>query len=119
MKRSNSVAVASALGLAFALAAGSASAVGTRTFELRKGDDFKGGDLKGVAVDSSGQVHAGFNLGNVPAADATSIWSALVQKDGSVLLGTGNEGRLLSSDGATVKRVAETGALVVTSLVEG
>ena len=102
-----------------ALASGSASAVGTRTFELRKGDDFKGGDLKGVAVDSSGEVHAGFNLGNAPTSDATAIWSGLVQKDGSVLLGTGNEGRLLSFDGAAVKKVADTGALVVTSLVEG
>src|SRR5206468_2908915 len=60
-----------------------------------------------------------FNLGNTPAPDATAIWTALVQKDGSVLLGTGNEGRILSFDGATVKRVADTGALVVTSLVEG
>jgi hypothetical protein len=55
----------------------------------------------------------------VPATDAVTIWSALVQKDGSVLLGTGNEGKILSSDGATVKAAAETGALVVTSLVEG
>jgi hypothetical protein len=119
MKRDTTFAIGSILGLLLALSPRDAGAVGTRTFELRKGDDFKGGDLKGVAVDSSGQVHAGFNLGNVPATDVTSIWSALVQKDGSVLLGTGNEGRLLSSDGATVKRVAETGALVITSLVEG
>jgi hypothetical protein len=104
---------------AVVLVASGASAVGTRTFELHKGDDFKGGDLKGVAVDSSGEVHAGFNLGNAPASDATAIWSALPQKDGSVLLGTGNDGRILSFDGAAVKRVADTGALVVTSLVEG
>jgi hypothetical protein len=99
--------------------ASSAAAVGTRTFELRKGDDFKGGDLQGVAVDSSGEVRAGFNLGQVPLADATSVWSALVSKDGSVLLGTGNEGKILVSDGATVKVAAETQSLVVTSLVEG
>jgi hypothetical protein len=96
-----------------------ALAVGTRTFELRKGEDFKGGDLQGVAVDSSGEVRAGFNLGQVPATDATTIWSALALKDGSVLLGTGNDGKILVFDGATVKVAAETGALVVTSLVEG
>jgi hypothetical protein len=101
------------------LVAGSAGAVGTRTFEFRKGDDFKGGDMKGVAVDSAGRVRAGFNVGQVSVPDAVTIWSALVQKDGSVLLGTGNEGKILSSDGATVKTGAETGALVVTSLVEG
>ncbi|HVU04843.1 MAG TPA: hypothetical protein VHE30_23995 [Polyangiaceae bacterium] len=105
--------------LAASAIAAPALAVGTRTFELQKGDDFKGGDLKGVAVDSSGEVRAGFNLGDVPATDASTIWSALVQKDGSVLLGTGNEGKILSSDGATVKVAATTGALAVTSLVEG
>ena len=40
------------------LVAASAGAVGTRTFEFRKGDDFKGGDMKGVAVDSAGRVRA-------------------------------------------------------------
>ncbi|HEX7672222.1 MAG TPA: hypothetical protein VF395_21650, partial [Polyangiaceae bacterium] len=109
-------------GFAFAASAVSvtpAFAVGTRTFELRKGEDFKGGDLQGVAVDSSGEVRAGFNLGQVPVLDATTIWSALALRDGTILLGTGNDGKILSSDGATVKVAAETGALVVTSLVEG
>lgn len=105
--------------LALGLVATTASAVGTRTFELRKLEDFKGGDLQGVAVDSMGQVRAGFNLGQVPIAEATSVWSALVTKDGQILLGTGSEGKILSSDGATTKVVANTGALVVTSLVEG
>ena len=38
--------------LAWLLVAGSAFAVGTRTFQLDDGDDLKGGDLQGVAVDS-------------------------------------------------------------------
>ena len=110
--------IAASAALALLLGAVHVAAVGTRTFDLRKGDDFKGGDLKGVAVDSSGEVHAGFNLGDVPATDVVSIWSALVQKDGSVLLGTGNDGR--ARVGRRDRKVAaETGALVVTSLVEG
>jgi sugar lactone lactonase YvrE len=119
MKHVHSRFIAVSAGLALAVLAAQSSAVGTRTFELRKGEDFKGGDLKGVAVDSSGQVHAGFNLGQIPVADGSAIWSALVLKDGSILLGTGNDGKLLVSDGATVKVAAETGSLVVTSLVEG
>ena len=63
--------------LALGLAAASAGAVGTRSFELRKLEDFKGGDLQGVAVDSSGQVRAGFNLGQVPISEASSVWSAI------------------------------------------
>jgi hypothetical protein len=111
--------LASALGAVVALAAGHAGAVGTRTFDLRKGDDFKGGDLKGVAVDSSGEVRAGFNLGQIPLTGPTSIWSLLYEKNGSLLIGTGNDGKILVSDGTTVKDAADTGALVVTSLVEG
>jgi hypothetical protein len=66
------------------------AAVGTRRFELHRGKDFQGGDLKGVAVDSAGRVHAGLNLGALPLADAQSVWCALPRPDGSLLLGTGN-----------------------------
>ena len=100
------------------LAAAQASAVGTRRFSLEKSSDFKGGDLKGVAVDSAGHVRAGFNLGSVPVSQATSIWATLALKDGSVLLGTGNEGKLLKLNHGAVSVLAETKALVVTSLVE-
>jgi hypothetical protein len=101
------------------LVAASAAAVGTRRFTLDKEADFKGGDLKGVAVDSHGSVRAGLDLGAVPIAEALSIWAALPQKDGSVLLGTGNEGKLLKLQGGAVTVLAETNALVVTSLVNG
>src|SRR6185436_3368611 len=94
-------------------------AVGTRRFELQRGKDFQGGDLKGVAIDSAGRVHAGLNLGALPLGDAQSVWSALPRSDGSILLGTGNEGKLLEVRGGSVKVLAETKALVVTSLVEG
>lgn len=95
-----------------------ASAVGTRRFSLEKTSDFKGGDLKGVAVDSAGHVRAGFNLGSVPVQQGTAIWSALPLRDGSVLLGTGNDGKLLKLQGGAVSVLAETKALVVTSLAE-
>jgi hypothetical protein len=93
-----------------------ALAVGTRRFVLEKEADFKGGDLKGVAVDSRGTVRAGLNLGSIPILAASSIWSALPQRDGSVLLGTGNEGKLLKLQGGVVTVLAETNALAVTSL---
>jgi len=107
----------SLLGTSLVLAA-HASAVGTRRFSLEKASDFKGGDLKGVAVDSAGHVRAGFNLGSVPVLQGTAIWAALPLRDGSVLLGTGNEGKLLKLQGGAVSVLAETKALVVTSLAE-
>jgi hypothetical protein len=96
--------------------AASATAVGTRRLTLDKEADFKGGDLKGVAVDSHGSVRTGLDLGAVPVAEAATIWAALPQKDGSVLLGTGNEGKLLKLQNGAVSVLAETSALAITSL---
>jgi hypothetical protein len=94
-------------------------AVGTRRFVLDKEADFKGGDLTGVAVDSAGRVRAGLSLGSVPIAQATSVWSALALADGSTLLGTGSEGKLLKVQGGAVSVLAETKTLAVTSLAQG
>jgi hypothetical protein len=96
-----------------------ASATGTRTFELNSLDELSGGDLKGTTVDSLGRVRAGFDLGALPLGEATSIWSALVQPDGSVLVGTGNTGKILRINNGQVTPFAETGQLAVTSLVTG
>src|SRR6478735_3467869 len=95
-----------------------AAAVGTRRFVLDETSEFKGGDLKGVALDSEGHVRAGFSLGAVPATPATTVWSALPMPDGSLVLGTGNEGKILQLKGGAVSVLAETKALVVTSLTQ-
>ncbi len=113
---SQRIPVLTALGVL--LASATVHAVGTRTFVLDSGEDFKGGDLTGVAVDSVGRVRAGFNLGSTPLTDVTAVWSALALADGSVVLATGNEGKLLEVRGTAVKVLAETGALVATSLTE-
>src|ERR1700690_702822 len=105
--------------LALCTLSASANAVGTRHWVLERGEDFKGGDLKGVAIDSNGKVRAGFDLSRVPIEGETVIWSALARADGSILLGTGNEGHLLELRGGRVKKLADSGALVITSLVEG
>lgn len=98
------------------VAAFDAGAVGTRYFTLASGEDYKGGDLTGVAVDSSGKVRAGLTLGSIEIEQASTTWAALPMPDGSLLIGTGNEGKLFELRGATPKVVAETKALVVTSL---
>src|SRR5687767_4095503 len=77
----------------------SAGAVGTRTFQLDTLDEFKGGDLTGVSIDSQGSVRAGLTLGSTPITDASSVWSAVETADGSVFLGTGNEGKVFKVNG--------------------
>jgi hypothetical protein len=98
------------------LAAAPAHAVGTRTFQLDSLDDLKGGDLAGVSVDSNGNVRAGLNLGSTPVPDATSVWSSVVLPDGTVLLGTGNEGKIYSISGGRVAVAATTGQMAVSAL---
>ncbi len=96
----------------------SANAVGTRRFVLDSDADFKGGDLEGVAIDSTGLLRAGLNLGKTPVEDAATVWAALPRPDGSVLLATGNDGKLIRVQGGKSEVVAKTKALVLTSLVE-
>jgi hypothetical protein len=106
-------------GLAGATFIKDAGAVGTRVFELDSLDDLSGGDLKGTSVDSLGHVRTGLSLGSLPLAEATSVWSALVQPDGTILLGTGNTGKVLKIAGGAASVWADTAELVVTSLVTG
>lgn len=95
-----------------------AQAVGTRRFVLEQAGDFRGGDLDGAAVSSRGSVRAGLDVGRIAVDAAAVIWCALARPDGSVLLGTGNEGKLLELRDARIRTVAETEGLVITSLVE-
>jgi hypothetical protein len=105
--------------LAVVLLVGPASAVGTRTFDLDTLDEFSGGDLKGVAVSSDGAVRAGWTTGTVPLTDATASFSALALADGSTLVGTSPNGKVFKVAGDRATLFADTGALAVTSMVEG
>jgi hypothetical protein len=98
------------------LAPSFAHAVGTRTFELDSLGDLKGGDMTGVSADSNGNLAAGLNLGSTPIPDASSVWSSVVLPDGSVLLGTGSDGKIFRVAGGAVTLVATTGQMAVSSL---
>ena len=103
---------------AFALAP-AAAAVGTRVFDLDTLEKLSGGDLKGVAVSSDGRVRAGLSLGSTPLPDATAVYTALTLADGSVLVGTSFNGKVLRVAGGQATVWAETHETAVTSLVLG
>lgn len=97
-----------------------AGAVGTRTFDLDTQDKLSGGEQKGTAITSAGDVEPGWVTAKTTLTKGTAVWAALSRPDGSVLLGVGNEGRVLKIDAAGKETiVAETGTFAVTSLVEG
>lgn len=102
---------------AFATLAADAHAVGTRTFQLDALDDFKGGDFTGTSVDSNGNLRAGLSLGSTPITDAQSVWSSVVLGDGSVLLGTGNDGKIFKVSNGQVSVAATTGQMAASAMV--
>jgi hypothetical protein len=106
--------------IALALSAQSfdADAVGTRRIGLRTAEDFKGGELKGVAIDATGKVSAGLNLGKVEIPQGTSAWSTLSLAKGHLLIATGHEGKLIEYKAGNVKEVAKADAMVLTSIVK-
>lgn len=118
MKRNHHFRIAWGLCCALFSVSSLAPAVGTRRFVLEKSEDFKGGDLKGVAVDSAGGVRAGLSLSATPIPQASTIWAVLAQRDGTLLVGTGNEGKLIRVQAGTSSVLAETKGLAVTSLIE-
>jgi len=104
---------------ACALVVSNADAVGTRRFILDSLKSLEGGDLKGTSITSNGEVRAGLSLANLEIPDASSVWSAIVLKDGTVLLGTGNGGRIYAVKNGKASIAAETGALAVSALAIG
>jgi hypothetical protein len=98
------------------LPAATSHAVGTRHFVIETGSDFESGELEGVAVDSTGFLRAGFDLGSIEMPDAETVWASL-EVDGGLLLATGNEGKLFELKAGKVREVLSVkDALAVTSL---
>lgn len=100
------------------LLATSSFAVGTRTFQLDSQERFAGGELKGAFVDADGVVKPGYATAGT-VVDASTSWSALAMNDGSVLVGTGPNGKIFRVAAGQATLFADTGALAVTSLALG
>lgn len=96
---------------------GSAGAVGTRHFVIESGADFSKGETEGTAVDSSGILRPGLELGQIDGAESDSVWAALKAKAG-LYLATGNEGKLLLVNNGAVRELASSEGMALTSMVE-
>lgn len=108
-----------ALVLAGAALLPTARAGSTRLFELDDEGAFGKGELDGASVYSDGTVRLGASKDRVELPGVPVAWSALRQKDGSVLIGTGNDGKLLRVTGDKVSTFAETKQLLVSALAAG
>lgn len=116
------LAIAASLASLFvvALGAGRAGAVATRSFELDDATSLAAGELQRTAVHSDGRVTLGVELRRLAMPeDVALVWSSLRAPDGTVYLGTGNDGRVYRLRGDAVELFAQTGQLLVTSLALG
>ncbi len=112
----------SALAFAGALAgvvmvAAPGEAVVTRTFSLDTATELSAGVLDRVSVTADGTVVLGADVQRIaPPETVGSVWSLLDMGDGSVLAGTGVDGRVYRITNGAATLYAQTDALVVTSL---
>lgn len=96
-----------------------AAAVSTRSFVLDSQKVLSEGKLDGAAVYSNGTVVRGVQADRIALPGVEVARSMLTTKDGRTFIGTGNEGKVYLLTGGDVRPFAETGELLVTSLVQG
>ncbi|MDD9939123.1 MAG: hypothetical protein OXT09_36380 [Myxococcales bacterium] len=99
--------------------AGAAQAVSTRQFSLDSAGVLSAGKLEGTAVLSTGAVIPSVETRRLDLQNVGIARSLLVLPDGKALVGTGNDGKVFIVVGDDVKELADTGELLVTSLVQG
>ncbi len=108
----------SALSLVFVL--GSAEAVTTQRFVLDDAESLAAGELIRTAVHSDGRVEVGAELARIALPDDVPlVYSAVRAADGTIYLGTGNDGRVYRVRGDRAEAFAQTGQLLVASLALG
>lgn len=78
------------------------------------------GDARGISVSDTGVLMLAPNLIEVFKTEQAFIWSSAVDKEGTVFLGTGHDGRIyrVTSDGRG-SLLYDTGELDVTALAVG
>ncbi|UJR82557.1 hypothetical protein [Sandaracinus amylolyticus] len=102
------------------LGASSAGAVATRSFDLDDATSLAAGELQRTAVYSDGRVTPGLELRRLGLPDEVAlVWSSARAADGTVYLGTGNDGRVFRLRGDAVEPFAQTGQLLVSALAIG
>ena len=96
-----------------------AGALGTTLWRVDSVEQLEQGELEDVTVSSLGEVALGRSASRVPLEDVALVWSLAEEPDGAVLLGTGNNGKLLRLRGTKVDEVVRLEAIAVSALALG
>lgn len=105
--------------LAALLMVGTAGLAGdTKYWQIGRQDGFlQGKELNGVVVTSKGHLKVGFDTRTLILPDEPSAWSGALAAGGALYVGTGR-GKIYRVQGEEAKEIFDTGATLVTSIVE-
>jgi sugar lactone lactonase YvrE len=99
--------------------AATALAVTTRTFRVTSYKDLEEGEATGVLLSSLGEASAGFGASRVDVSEAV-VYAAATAPDGTVWLGTGDQGAVYAYAKGKLRKVAKLEqATLVASLAIG
>lgn len=111
---------AALISLTFVAFAPEAWATSTERFVLDDAESLAAGELERTAVHSDGRVTVGAELRRVALPDDVPlVYASARASDGTVYLGTGNDGRVFRLRGDALEEHAQTGQLLVSSLAVG
>jgi len=96
-------------------AAGGASGTQTKVWETSTQAEMAEGTFEGTQADSTGELSMGLETLRAELPEAGAVWAGL-EVDGTVYLGTGNEGALYSLEGDRLVKLTTTDAIALVSL---
>ena len=95
-----------------------AAAGGTRTWRVTDYKDFDDGESTGVLLSSLGQATSGYSATRVDIGEAI-VYCSASGPDGTVYLGTGDQGVVYAYQRGKLRRLAKLDAVLVASLAVG
>jgi len=81
-------------------------AINTEYIEIKKYKDFQKGKIKSLQLNKNGSLSLGYVSKQIIGPDAEYYLSSYVKNDGTVLIGTGHEGKLFQIKNNKIKKIA-------------
>ena len=107
------------LALLGATLAASVEATRTRFWKLETAEQLLAGEIQGVAIDSEGRLRLAAEARVVYDPGSANVWAVTRDRDGTLYLGTGNEGKIFRVTSGVGALVYDTPELEVHALAVG
>ena len=81
-------------------------AINTDSIEIKKYKDFQKGKIKSLQLNKNGSLSLGYVSKSIKGPDAEYYLSSYIKNDGSILIGTGHDGKLFQIKNNKIKKIA-------------